>query len=312
MPKRVDIPLHEGGAPAHAMGWCLVQTGTQRRLRLRPGAVQVGRAQTAQLRSTHQSVSRVHAEVVVDSVASAAEVSRPAIRLIDHSSTGHTFVNGRPSAGRGVPMALSDGDLLAFGVDPATYRVSWAPVVLSYSSRMAPPEVEAMESVARAAGVFVTSDWTPVCTHLLIEQLAITPKLLCCVACGGTPVAATFLEAVSATGSAEELPDARLHLPRPPSGVDAEYAAELSAYLERPAPRRGLLDGVWVIFAARQAREALALPLRHAGSHVHFLAQPSLAAELGCVWGSGPGAPLNSEQHSVRSHGAHPPLLFQT
>ena len=28
---------------------------------------------------------------------------------------------------------------------------------------------------------FLTPDWTPQCTHLLLEQFAITPKLLCCI-----------------------------------------------------------------------------------------------------------------------------------
>lgn len=261
------------------MSWVLVQNGSQRRLRLRPGTIQVGRAQTTQIKATHQSVSRIHAEIVVDGhVGPLMQVAPTGIYVVDQSSTGHTFVNGKPSLGKGQRTALSNGDLLAFGVDPATFTAVWSPMVLSYSSRAPAEEAQAMAVLARTAGVFLTSDWTPECTHLLIEQLAITPKLLCCVADGGIPVAPSYLDALSKSGLAEPAPDPSRHRPRPPMGVDAEYARELAAFMDAPKARRAMLAGVWVVFGIRQAYDVLALALSHAGSQVHVLCTPDMQA----------------------------------
>nr|QDO16560.1 nibrin [Crypthecodinium cohnii]USW07898.1 nibrin [Crypthecodinium cohnii] len=254
------------------MGWCLVQTGTGKRLSLQPGSVQVGRAQTAQVKATHQSVSRLHAEIVVGTYEGPLNVvAKQEIRIIDHSSTGHVFLNGKASPGKGVARPLADGDLLSFGVDPVTYRVAWSPVVLSYSSRLAGEEIRELSELARRAGAFLTQDWTLECTHLLIEQLAITPKLLCCIADGGIPVSSSYLRAMAACRNADSRPPPGEHQPKALMGVDAEYAPELELFLNSPRPRRTLLESVWIIFGLRQAHDTLSVALRHSGARVQLL-----------------------------------------
>lgn len=135
-----------------------------------------------------------------------------------------------------------------------------------------------MEALARAAGVFLTPEWTQNCTHLVMEQLAITPKLLCCIADGGVAVAASFLRALAACDQGGPIPDPAAHRPRPPVGVDAAYEAKLTACFDAPMPRHAMLKGVWVIFGLRQAYDALSIALLHAGSQVHLLCTTEVQA----------------------------------
>ena len=83
------------------MGWLLVCNGSGQQLRLRPGTVQIGRAQTAHIKAVHQSVSRVHAEIVVEPCTGALTAVSPlGVKLVDRSSTGHTFVDGSVCAAK--------------------------------------------------------------------------------------------------------------------------------------------------------------------------------------------------------------------
>ncbi|CAJ1348061.1 unnamed protein product [Effrenium voratum] len=261
------------------MGWQLEAGGST--LLLLPGTAQIGRAANAQIRSSHQSVSRIHAEVVVrPRQGPLADVSPLEICIIDRSSTGHTFVNGQ-QPGRGTPQKLSEGDLLHFGVDPVRYKLCWRPMLVSFSSRLAPAELQQLEEKARATGTFLTPDWTPQCTHLLLEQFAITPKLLCCIIDGASPVSMAFLtELHRRVGEQTELrpaPPATEFAPLPAEGVDAAYADELSAYVASPQKRKDLLAGVWVIFSAKQTYDTLSVALSGAGCQVQLQTQDAAA-----------------------------------
>jgi len=258
------------------MGWVLVHDVDKRELRIRPGKIQIGRAQDSPIRPSHQSVSRIHAEIVVKPHTGILSEPTPLhIEIIDRSSTGHTFVNQQPGKGKGVPVTLTHGDNLSFGVDPETYTVKWSPVILSFSSRLSASESTTLEGLARAAGAFMVSEWTPDCTHLLIDCLAFTPKLLCCIIDGGMPVALSFLQALATLEQAKPLPGAEAHRPNPPEGPDANYANELEEALARPYARKGLLQNVWVIFTSRQIYDDLSRAMRHAGSPVQLLCDSS-------------------------------------
>eukprot|EP00929_Paragymnodinium_shiwhaense_P024996 TRINITY_DN15228_c0_g2_i1.p1 TRINITY_DN15228_c0_g2~~TRINITY_DN15228_c0_g2_i1.p1 ORF type:complete len:773 (-),score=167.58 TRINITY_DN15228_c0_g2_i1:191-2509(-) len=260
------------------MGWALSQNTTQQRQFLKPGKIVIGRAQTAQIRPAHQSVSRLHAEIHVDAVLGpVSDVAKPAIRILDTSSTGHTFVNGKPS-GKGQPLALSEGDSLTFGVDPVTYTVVWAPTYVSFSSKDGPQEAQRLEELARTAGVFLTTEWHATCTHLIMETLAVTPKLLCCVAAGAVPVRSSFLAALAGCEFGAPRPDPLTHKPQAPLGADAAFALDLDACCTSPRARRGLLQGVWVIVGAKQSFDVLAMALQAAGARVHVGSSPNDAA----------------------------------
>lgn len=252
-------------------------------LLLLPGSAQVGRGQTAIIRSTHQSVSRVHAELVIKATeGSLADVRPLEISLIDRSSTGHTFVNELKTPGNGVPVKLQDGDFFTCGIDPLRYTVRWRPILLSVSSRLSAAELRGLEDLARACGVFLTTEWTQQCTHLLIEQWAITPKLLCCIIDGALPVASSFLDDLVSRRDTELRPEPATAscAPRPPGGADAAYSTELSAYASSPSPRRQLLKGSWIIFSHKQAYDALHLPLEHAGASFLLVAQDVPAGSM--------------------------------
>eukprot|EP00435_Cladocopium_sp_Y103_P066649 s462_g28.t4 len=253
-------------------------------LQLLPGTSQVGRAQTAQIRSTHQSVSRVHAEVVVEPTqGSLAEVLPLKVSIVDRSSTGHTFVNDQ-QPGKGNVTKLSAGDVLHFGVEPLRYTLRWRPMLLSISSRFSAEELQSLDEKARKAGLFLTPDWTVQCTHLLLEQFAITPKLLCCIIDGASPVSMAFLsELLKRANESSELSAAALpadFAPKAAIGPDAAYNSELDAYVKAPRPRRELLRGIWVIFSAKAIYDTLSVALSSAGSPVQILTQDQSAASV--------------------------------
>lgn len=246
-------------------------------LQLLPGTSQVGRAQTAQIRSTHQSVSRVHAEIVVKPAAgSLSEVLPLEISILDRSSTGHTFVNEQ-QPGKGHPQRLCAGDVLHFGVDPLRYKLSWRPMLMSISSRLAASELQSLQDKARGIGVFLTPEWSAQCTHLLLDQFAITPKLLCCIIDGALPVSMLFLSEMSrrVNENCELLPTpaAAEFAPKAAAGPDAEYASGLGAYVKQPLPRRELFRGIWVIFSAKPVYDTLSTALSCAGSPIQILTQ---------------------------------------
>ena len=269
------------------MGWVLeVQSPTNptTSLQLLPGTAQVGRAQTAQIRSTHQSVSRVHAEVVVQPAqGSLSDVLPLEISITDRSSTGHTFVNDQ-QPGRNNPMKLSAGDVLHFGVDPLRYTVHWRPMLFSISSRLGDADLQSLHQDARSTGVFVTSDWTAQCTHLLLEQFSITPKLLCCIIDGAPPVSMSFLSELSrrAREKCELLaaPSPADFSPQAAIGPDAAYNSDLNAYIRAPRPRRELLRGIWVIFSVKADYERLCVAISCAGSPVQILTQDQAAQSV--------------------------------
>lgn len=271
------------------MGWVLeVLSQTSNvvtaSLQLLPGTSQVGRAQTAQIRSTHQSVSRVHAEVVVEPTqGSLAEVLPLKVSIVDRSSTGHTFVNDQ-QPGKGNVTKLSAGDVLHFGVEPLRYTLRWRPMLLSISSRFSAEELQSLDEKARKAGLFLTPDWTVQCTHLLLEQFAITPKLLCCIIDGASPVSMAFLsELLKRANESSELSAAALpadFAPKAAIGPDAAYNSELDAYVKAPRPRRELLRGIWVIFSAKAIYDTLSVALSSAGSPVQILTQDQSAASV--------------------------------
>lgn len=251
---------------------------------LLPGTSQVGRAQTAQIRSSHQSVSRVHAEVVVEPAqGTLAEVLPLKVSIVDRSSTGHTFVNDQ-QPGKGNVMKLSAGDVLHFGVEPLRYTLRWRPMLLSISSRLSAEELQSLDEKARKAGLFLTPDWTAQCTHLLLEQFAITPKLLCCIIDGASPVSMAFLsELLKRANESSELSAAPLpadFAPKAAIGPDAAYNSELDAYVKAPRPRRELLRGIWVIFSAKAIYDTLSVALSSAGSPVQILTQDQSAASV--------------------------------
>lgn len=234
----------------------------------------IGRAQTAHIRPSHQSVSRMHAEIIVEpprgELQHVLEIEPYPIYLLDNSSTGHTFVNTTPS-GRGVRRQLQNGDTVCFGVDPVNFSLQWCPTVLSCSSRMDLSEKQHIESLAQKAGVFLTTEWVGSCTHIMMEQFSITPKLLCCIIDGGIPVSRSFLEALANAEPAGQAPDPMQHQPQPPAGADSVYNADLANCIRAPRPRHNMLQNVWIIFATQQAHEALNKALLNAGAKAQFL-----------------------------------------
>lgn len=253
------------------MGWVLLNNGTRQKLRLRPGTATVGRAQNAHIRPNHQSVSRLHAEFVVElPVGDVPDAKSCSIFLIDNSSTGHTFVNTKPS-GKGVRMPLKDGDTLAFGVDPVNFSLQWVPTVLSCSSRMTAEVIDHMKALSRKAGAYFITEWTDYCTHLITDRLSITPKLLCCMLLGGTPVAASFLQALADSENATPMPDHMEHQPQLAIGADAAYATELAACVCTPKSKKDFLHGIYVICTNPTVHNALSKALVFAGVKAQFL-----------------------------------------
>jgi len=213
----------------------------------------------------------MHAEIAIEEPSETAfqQAQQYPIYVIDRSSSGQTFVNAEPS-GKDQRKALRPGDTLTFGADPVSYSLQWSPVAVSHSSTLPAEKYSHIQQLARRAGVFLTAEWTSNCTYLLMDQLLISPKLLCCIVDGGVPVASSFLEALAAREMAAAPPDPVQHQPSAPAGKDAAYANDLKICAQSPRTRHDILRGIWVIFSSQPAADAMSKALANAGAQAQF------------------------------------------
>ncbi|KAF5958104.1 hypothetical protein HYC85_005329 [Camellia sinensis] len=128
-----------------------------------------------------KGVSRIHAEIVVDVMSSLEHLQNKSsnissnVRIRDCSKYG-TFISKNLAAKEKVhefpnkEATLKDGDLVSFGTGNATYRFCFVPLIfLVYSSE--PFKVnQLLEEKILSIGACMTCNWSPDCTHVLVNQ----------------------------------------------------------------------------------------------------------------------------------------------
>ncbi|XP_010249688.1 PREDICTED: nijmegen breakage syndrome 1 protein isoform X2 [Nelumbo nucifera] len=154
------------------------------------GAYKVGRKGCDVIINTDKGVSRIHAEIIVDAMTSFdPHQNRPSgfpleVRIRDCSKYG-TFINKKLGKGAKVhehpnkEMTLKDGDLVSFGT-----------------------------------GAFATCNWTPECTHVLVDESApVKEELLEAVMARRPVILGNWVEVVSQDNIRSEIPSCSLFVP---------------------------------------------------------------------------------------------------
>ncbi|KAL6345707.1 hypothetical protein AAG906_017448 [Vitis piasezkii] len=134
-----------------------------------------------------KGVSRIHAEIIVDSMISldpqwnkSSNVSSN-VRIRDCSKYG-TFINknlGSKEKLHEFPnkeTTLKDGDLVSFGTGNATYRFGFVPLIF-FVYRSEPFQMNhSLQDKISSIGASVTRAWSSECTHVLVDQFMLVKE----------------------------------------------------------------------------------------------------------------------------------------
>ncbi|OWM73593.1 hypothetical protein CDL15_Pgr026692 [Punica granatum] len=138
------------------------------------GTFKVGRKGCEIIVNKDKGVSRVHAEIIVDTITSMSPgaTESPKVRIRDLSKYG-TFINKNLGSEEKVhekESTLRNGDLVSFGAGKAIYRFSFVPlVVLVLSSELSQVDCQLREKLS-SIGASTVDHLNQDCTHVLVDQ----------------------------------------------------------------------------------------------------------------------------------------------
>ncbi|KAL5721369.1 Mre11 complex subunit Nbs1 [Ranunculus cassubicifolius] len=184
------------------------------------GTYKIGRKGCDVIINTDKGVSRVHAEVIIDSMASLDPLQRRTtsfssnVRIKDLSKYG-TFINKKTGVKSKVSeytnkeAPLKDGDLLSFGTGNATYRFSYVPLIFFVQCSTA----NLVEDIS-LIGARATHSWSAECTHVLVdESTPITEDLVDAIVAQKPVILKSWLKVVAEKNIRTELPSCDNYVP---------------------------------------------------------------------------------------------------
>ncbi|KAJ3690179.1 hypothetical protein LUZ61_019343 [Rhynchospora tenuis] len=165
------------------MVWGLIPVdsprGTQKYYIFSAGTYKIGRKDCDVIVQTDTSISRVHAEIIVDTMvswepANVGPASQSHVHILDRSKYG-TFVRrgGDSEATRlkkDEDVVLRDEDLVTFGTGNATFRFAIVPLVVYLCGKKRSRADLSFQSTMSSIGAFITRKWSDECTHVLVEE----------------------------------------------------------------------------------------------------------------------------------------------
>lgn len=189
------------------------------------GTYKVGRKGCDVIINKDKGVSRIHAEIVVDTMTSVnpPKTNRSKmpskVRIRDCSKYG-TFINKNLESQekvhefRNKETSLKDGDMVSFGTGNATYRFCFIPLVF-FVYRSEPVQVdhslqEKVSSIGARATNYLSSD----CTHVLVDHnMPVKEDLIDAVLAMKPLVLNTWVEFVAEKRICAEIPSCSSHAP---------------------------------------------------------------------------------------------------
>eukprot|EP00047_Mylnosiga_fluctuans_P019463 m.82762 g.82762 ORF g.82762 m.82762 type:complete len:930 (-) comp8135_c0_seq1:20-2809(-) len=193
--------------------------------------------------SAENSVSRVHAQLEVF----LAEVTTPPrLKLTDVGSKFGTFVNGERLA-LNSPRELQDGDRIKLGVAASEFTVKEESLVFCASNLDAAGK-EAAASLVKTLGGHLVQDWNADVTHLIMEKMNVTAKLILALSCARPIITLEWLRTAVARPSIDTpLPGCVGYTPPPTTDVVGRDASLLP-----DVRRRTLFVGKRLLFLNKQ------------------------------------------------------------
>ncbi|KAF5199610.1 Nijmegen breakage syndrome 1 protein [Thalictrum thalictroides] len=147
------------------------KSGEQKYYIFSSGTYKVGRKGCDVIINTDKGVSRIHAEVIVDSMTNFSSN----VHIKDCSKYG-TFINKKSETQIKVSeylnkvVPLKDGDLLSFGTGNATYRFSFFPLIFFVYRSKANHMDHSLHDDISSIGAQATHSWSAECTHVLVDE----------------------------------------------------------------------------------------------------------------------------------------------
>ncbi|CBI24024.3 hypothetical protein VitviT2T_005056 [Vitis vinifera] len=189
------------------------------------GTYKVGRKGCDVIVKKDKGVSRIHAEIIVDSMISldpqwnkSSNVSSN-VRIRDCSKYG-TFINkdlGSKEKLHEFPnkeTTLKDGDLVSFGTGNATYRFGFVPLIF-FVYRSEPFQMNhSLQDKISSIGASVTRAWSSECTHVLVDQFMLVKEDLVDIFLAKKPLVLNdWIEFVAEKNIRNEIPSCNDYVP---------------------------------------------------------------------------------------------------
>ncbi|XP_064965488.1 nibrin homolog isoform X1 [Musa acuminata AAA Group] len=210
------------------MVWCLYPVdpvrGAQKYYIFSIGTYKIGRKDCDVVVQTDTSISRVHAEIVLDKMISqdpsGSMISSgfSGVRIIDRSKFG-TVVNKELGSDatrlkKNQEAMLKDGNFVTFGTGSATFRLSYVPFVIFSRSVNTSPLNPMILATILAIGAYLTSSWSPECSHVLVEKSSpVTIELIQAVLARKPIILGDWFKMLAEKSICTEIPSCTLYVP---------------------------------------------------------------------------------------------------
>ena len=204
-----------------------------------------------------QSVSGKHATI---SVRDSDKTSQ--VWIIDHSRFG-TFVNSEQLLKS--ERQIFSGDELVFGkwicaTQAYTYSLSWSPIVLCCSSRG--ESMSSLRTCVSKYDVTLLDNWDDRATHVVVNELRTTIKVLCGLSKGIPIVRQSWVDQlICSIENFTPLPNPSEHIPDLPEGYEISDVSLFDVNLKR----RILFEGKSFYFLNIQDYELFHIPISYCG-----------------------------------------------
>uniref|UniRef100_A0A0E0BBZ5 Nibrin homolog n=1 Tax=Oryza glumipatula TaxID=40148 RepID=A0A0E0BBZ5_9ORYZ len=210
------------------MVWALTPVdtvrGAQRCYIFAAGTYKVGRKDCDVIVQTDTSISRVHAEIVVEKMVawdpqSGAPANPSYVRVVDRSKYGTFFNKVQGTQGsrlhKDEDAMLADGDTVTFGTGNATFRLSFVPIVVFFHGKKSGRISPSLQAVMTSIGAYATRKWSDECTHVLVdESCSLTPELLDAVLTKKQIVLGDWFKVMAEKNIHTEMPSSTQYIPK--------------------------------------------------------------------------------------------------
>uniref|UniRef100_A0A0E0R0M6 Nibrin homolog n=1 Tax=Oryza rufipogon TaxID=4529 RepID=A0A0E0R0M6_ORYRU len=210
------------------MVWALTPVdtvrGAQRCYIFAAGTYKVGRKDCDVIVQTDTSISRVHAEIVVEKMVawdpqSGAPANPSYVRVVDRSKYGTFFNKVQGTQGsrlhKDEDAMLADGDTVTFGTGNATFRLSFVPIVVFFHGKKSGRISPCLQAVMTSIGAYATRKWSDECTHVLVdESCSLTPELLDAVLAKKQIVLGDWFKVMAEKNIHTEMPSSTQYIPK--------------------------------------------------------------------------------------------------
>uniref|UniRef100_A0A0D3HEY3 Nibrin homolog n=1 Tax=Oryza barthii TaxID=65489 RepID=A0A0D3HEY3_9ORYZ len=210
------------------MVWALTPVdtvrGAQRCYIFAAGTYKVGRKDCDVIVQTDTSISRVHAEIVVEKMVawdpqSGAPANPSYVRVVDRSKYGTFFNKVQGTQGsrlhKDEDAMLADGDTVTFGTGNATFRLSFVPIVAFFHGKKSGRISPSLQAVMTSIGAYATRKWSDECTHVLVdESCSLTPELLDAVLAKKQIVLGDWFKVMAEKNIHTEMPSSTQYIPK--------------------------------------------------------------------------------------------------